>query len=450
MFRISLKYTWIALLLIIQQKSFGYSNFVMPTSKVIQNECKPVVKLGIDIIQERNFDLLAGKNVGILTSSTEVNSEGKLSKQVISSAKNCNLIATFEPSSWILDSDSQIFENSGTGLLDTTGKRSRQRRATITRSWLDTIDVLVIDLQDTGSRFCSNISSMIYALAICFECGVEVIILDRPNPLGSVVGGPAIEEETKSFVGPMIGMPMFHGMTIGEVANYIKESSVEVEINCDDYSEYCGDTLKITRKLMKSGKLTIVPIKGWKRDMTWAETGLVYGAVPPRIRDETCVNDLATSSLAFFCSALANNGPIFDFHHLKESDRCFACISSEKMDIVSIYSTLESEYSDLMIGLQLSYVIDDTKQCLFINTFDVKSSVTCGFSLYLIAEAQNLLKPWINLNDDKKNLLQKYVGDSELCTALFSGKVIDLRYFVNKWSHQGRKFQRRMSQYLLY
>lgn len=450
MFRLSLKLIATSLLLITQQTSFGYSRFIMPTSKILQNDFQPVVKLGIDIIQERDFDLLAGKNVGILTNVTEGNSEGKLSRQVISNARNCNLIATFEPYNGILDRDFSPLESDLADLLDLSDKKIYQRRATITKAWLNTIDVLVIDLQDTGSRFCTNISSMIYALAACFECGVEVIILDRPNPIGPVIGGPLIEEDTKSFLGPIIGMPMFHGITIGEVANYLKESNTYIEITSDDVCGDCFGTLKITPDLMKSGKLTIVPVKGWKRDMTWANTGLIYGSTSQKFRDDICVNDFAINSLAFFCCALADGGPIFNFHHLQESDRYFACISSEKADIVALYSHLEAEYFDLMTGLQLSYIIDDTKQCLFVNTFDIKSSVTCGFSLYLISEVQKLLKPWVNLSDEKKDFLRKCIGDNELCSLMFSGKNIDPRYFINKWTQQTQEFWRKVSPYLLY
>lgn len=82
---------------------------------------------------------------------------------------------------------------------------------------LSGIDVLVFDLQDVGARFYTYISSLHYIMEACAENGIELIILDRPNPNGIIVDGPILEQEHSSFVG-MHPVPILHGMTIGEYA----------------------------------------------------------------------------------------------------------------------------------------------------------------------------------------------------------------------------------------
>jgi uncharacterized protein YbbC (DUF1343 family) len=82
------------------------------------------------------------------------------------------------------------------------------------------LDIMVFDLQDVGARFYTYISSLHYIMEACAENNIELIVLDRPNPNGSIVDGPILEKEFTSFVG-MHQIPLLHGMTIGEYANMI-------------------------------------------------------------------------------------------------------------------------------------------------------------------------------------------------------------------------------------
>ena len=82
------------------------------------------------------------------------------------------------------------------------------------------IDIMIFDLQDVGARFYTYISSLHYIMEACAENNIQVIVLDRPNPNGSIVDGPILEKEFTSFVG-MHPIPLLHGMTIGEYAQMI-------------------------------------------------------------------------------------------------------------------------------------------------------------------------------------------------------------------------------------
>lgn len=101
------------------------------------------------------------------------------------------------------------------------------------KKYLEDIDVVIFDIQDVGVRFYTYISSMHNVMEICAETGKEMIILDRPNPLGDYIDGPVLEKEYKSFVG-MHEIPVVHGLTVGELALMINgEKWLSGGLQCD-------------------------------------------------------------------------------------------------------------------------------------------------------------------------------------------------------------------------
>ena len=116
------------------------------------------------------------------------------------------------------------------------------------------IDVLVVDLQDVGCRVYTYIWTLFLALKACEKEGVEVLVLDRPNPIGGRREGPLLEEEFRSFVG-LAPLPLRHGLTIGEVALYFRA--------------FLGLSIPVH----------VLPLEGWRRSMLFPETGLPW--VPP-------------------------------------------------------------------------------------------------------------------------------------------------------------------------
>ena len=111
------------------------------------------------------------------------------------------------------------------------------------------IDVMIFDLQDVGARFYTYISTLHYIMEACAEQKIPLMVLDRPNPNGSIVDGPILEKEYKSFVG-MHPIPLLHGMTIGEYAKMINgEHWLKEEVQCP---------------------LTVIPCLNYKRDMTYS------------------------------------------------------------------------------------------------------------------------------------------------------------------------------------
>ncbi|HUU40151.1 MAG TPA: DUF1343 domain-containing protein [Desulfatiglandales bacterium] len=117
---------------------------------------------------------------------------------------------------------------------------------------IDAIDLLIIDLQDVGTRVYTFISTMLSSLKAAAKAGKRVLILDRPNPVGGViVEGNILRQEFCSIVGPF-PLPMRHGMTMGELANLFNNA---LKLDCD---------------------ISIIPLAGWTRDMLWKDTGLSW------------------------------------------------------------------------------------------------------------------------------------------------------------------------------
>ena len=123
---------------------------------------------------------------------------------------------------------------------------------------LKDLDVLLFDLQDVGARFYTYLSTLTHVLEACAETGVEVWVLDRPNPNGQYVGGPVLEPAFRSFVG-LHPVPVVHGMTLGELARLIRAQGWIAQA--------------------KALRLTVIPAQGYRHRQTWAETGVRW--VPP-------------------------------------------------------------------------------------------------------------------------------------------------------------------------
>ena len=124
-----------------------------------------------------------------------------------------------------------------------------------TKEMLDLVDILLIDLQDIGTRVYTFITTLAYCLTAAQEQGKKVVVLDRPNPIGGTgVEGNLLKDEFRSFVG-VYPLPMRHGLTIGETARIF---NTRYQIGCD---------------------LEVIPMEGWNRTMCFQETGLYW--IPP-------------------------------------------------------------------------------------------------------------------------------------------------------------------------
>ena len=229
------------------------------------------VQTGIDVLERNNFDPVRGvsgkKKIGLLTNQTGLDSQGRRTIDVLAHADGISLDAIFSP------------EHGVTGTLDTTDVGNMKDAATGIPVYsvygatdaarrpspdvLKQFDAIVVDIQDAGVRFYTYETTLGYFLEGAAKAGVEVFVLDRPDPVtGSFVQGPMPDPGRESFVS-YGAVPVRHGMTMGELA---KMYNSERNINA---------------------KLTIIPIEGWMRGDWFDSTALGWVNPSPNLRSLT-------------------------------------------------------------------------------------------------------------------------------------------------------------------
>ncbi|MCL5029209.1 MAG: DUF1343 domain-containing protein [Bacteroidetes bacterium] len=225
----------------------------------------PKVKTGIEVLRDQNFKILEGKKVGLITNPTGVDSKLQSTVDILYHAKNVKLVALFGPEHGVRGDysagayvESYTDKETGLPVYSLYGKTSKP-----SKEMLKNIDVLVYDIQDIGCRSYTYISTMGKAMEAAAENNIPLVVLDRPNPLGgNIVEGNLVEDGFESFVS-QFKIPYVYGLTCGELAKLLNDEG-----------------------MLKNGEkcnLTVVPMKGWKRKMSFENTGLPWVMTSPHI-----------------------------------------------------------------------------------------------------------------------------------------------------------------------
>jgi uncharacterized protein YbbC (DUF1343 family)/CubicO group peptidase (beta-lactamase class C family) len=220
------------------------------------------VLAGIDALRADGFAPLKGLRVGLLTNHTGRARDGATTIDLLAAAPGVTLVSLFTPEHGIrgeLDAAVPSSKDEKTGLPIHSLYGSAQRP---TPAQLSGLDVVVIDLQDIGTRFYTYMSSMAYMLEAAAANRVRVMVLDRPNPIGGVqIEGPPADATAVGFTAYFASMPIRHGLTMGELARLFNgERSIGAE-------------------------LTVVPMRQWRRDAWFDETGLPWVNPSPNMRN---------------------------------------------------------------------------------------------------------------------------------------------------------------------
>jgi len=228
------------------------------------------VKTGIDVLEETKFAALhpvkggAPRSIGVLTNQTGVDSDSRRTIDVLAKVPGISLDAIFSP------------EHGVTGTLDTTDVRNDKDAATGVTVYsvygakdaarrppmdvLQRLDAVVIDVADVGARFYTYEATLGYFLEAAAKAGIDVLVLDRPNPItGSFVQGPVSDEGQEKFTN-YFPEPVRHGMTLGELAKMV---NAERHIGA---------------------KLEVVTMEGWQRGDWFDSTGLTWVNTSPNLR----------------------------------------------------------------------------------------------------------------------------------------------------------------------
>ncbi|NWF52964.1 MAG: DUF1343 domain-containing protein [Nitrospirae bacterium] len=223
---------------------------------------KSRIQTGLDYFEKNLPKKLKGSRLGLLVHPASVNKRLKHAINLFIKSKKFTLKALFGPQHGIFgDTQDNMIEWEGfhdqcTGLtvFSLYGKTRKPEP-----SMLEHIDSLVIDFQDVGSRYYTFIWTMDNCMQVCMELNKSIVILDRPNPIGGQkIEGPVLETSFASFVGQR-PLPIRHGMTIGEIGRYFQD------------------------KFYPSLDLYITPIKSWKRNMWFHDTGLPWVMPSPNM-----------------------------------------------------------------------------------------------------------------------------------------------------------------------
>ena len=221
------------------------------------------VKTGIEVLKANNFKQLEGKRVGLVTNPTGVDNSLKSDVDILHEAANVKLVALFGPEHGVRG-NVHAGDHVGNAADPTTGVPvySLYGKSRIpSKEMLQGIDVLVYDIQDIGCRSFTYISTLGNIMKAAAENGIKVMVLDRPNPLGGEkVEGNLAEDDCLSFVSAF-KIPYVYGLTPGEVALLLNGENM-LGAKCD---------------------LEVVKMKGWKRKMTYDQTGLQWVLPSPHI-----------------------------------------------------------------------------------------------------------------------------------------------------------------------
>lgn len=391
------------------------------------------IKLGIDHLEDLSFRVLLGKRVGLLTHPAGVNSSGRSTVLVLHHAKEINLVSLFGPEHGIYGDekasvpvDDKIDHRTNLPVYSLYGKFRKP-----TPKMLADLDCLVIDLQDVGVRCYTYISCMRYVMEACFEAGVEVVVLDRPNPLGGLkMAGPMIDREWISYVGAF-PMPFVHGMTIAEIALWSKQSS---------------GILKIEESVRRKGKLTLIPMLGWKRNMTWPSTGLVWRPTSPNIPTLDSVAGYPMTGLG------AQMGK---FKHGIGTKHPFRFLTFDGRTASEIKRALEE------LNLKgLSYKIMDTQGSngekingvyIVIKDWSRWQPTELAFAMMQLSARWQTPSPFANVKKSESNLFNKHVGSTAWWNHLSTGGTsVNPSSFMLGWEHEVQTFRKQTEPYLLY
>jgi uncharacterized protein YbbC (DUF1343 family) len=241
----------------------------------------PHVLPGDDVFISETWRELAGRSIGIVTNQSGVLSDGTTLVDAARANSQIHVKALFAPEHGLRGD-----RDAGTYVPSYTDPRSGLPVYSLygatrmpTARMLDGVDVLVFDIQDVGARPYTYASTLAYVMQTAKTYGKEIWVLDRPNPIGGLrVEGPVLDPAYKSFIG-LYPIPERHGLTIGELAQLFNG---HFDIGA---------------------KLRVIALRGWSREMLWADTNLRWTPTSPNV-------PYALTPLVYLATGLIDEGGV--------------------------------------------------------------------------------------------------------------------------------------------
>ena len=387
-----------------------------------------MVLTGVDVIgldgNEREH--LMGKRLGLITNPTGVAKNLRQTIDVL--YKDFRLVALFSPEHGLrgevqdaLDIPEYLDGSTGLPVYSLYGATRKP-----TSQMLNGIDTLVFDIQDIGVRFYSYITTMVFAMEACSEHGKELVVLDRPNPIGgTVVGGNIIEKEFTSFLG-LSGLPIRHGFTVGELAMWANEA---LNIRCD---------------------LAVIRMQGWRRDMWYDETGLPWVLPSPNM--PTLDTATVFPGTCFIEGTNVSEG--------RGTTRPFELLGAPWIDGILLADSLNSKglpgcaFRPCYFVPTFSKYEDELCQGVQIHITDREAFEPIGAGIEILRTIKALWPEqfrWVeSLEQMSRGRLHIDIlaGTDELRKAIDEDG--DIHYMLDKWRHDAEMFRETRSGFLLY
>jgi len=414
----------------------GYGNS-LPTapSGTSEKRIPAPVKPGIEVLRDMGFSPLLGKRVGLVTNPSGVDRELRSTVDILFNAPGVNLVALFGPEHGVRGDvyaggkvTDMADEATGLPVYSLYGATRKP-----TAEMLQGIDVMVYDIQDVGARSYTFISTLGLVMEACSEPGIEVMVLDRPNPLGgNKIEGCYAEDGLISFVG-QYKIPYIYGLTVGELAALINGEGLN-----------CG---QLGGQKPCCCRLSVIPMEGWKRDMLYSDTKLPWILPSPNI---------PTADAAINYSAAGICGELYNFLNIGIGYTLpFGVFGAEWIDAEALKGRLDSyglpgvefrtiyfkpfsgsSAGKLVKGVQYFFT-DYEKACVTMTQFYVMQAVA-------------------ELRPDKKafetasriGLFDKVCGTSFIRTAF--GRRYRVEDILDYWNKDADSFRELSRKYYLY
>lgn len=296
--------------------------FSQPLSAKARKSSDSYVRPGIEVLESMDFSCLKGKRVGLVTNPSGVDRNMRSTVDILFNAPGVELVALYGPEHGVrgnVYAGGKVADtvDEATGLPVYSLYGSTRKPAP---EMLEGIDVMVYDIQDVGVRSYTFISTLGLVMEACAEKGIEVVVLDRPNPLGgNKIEGSYVESGFFSFVS-QYEIPYIYGLTVGELALLINSRGLNRGQLGDQEPSRC--------------ELTVIPMEGWRREMLYKDTGLPWVLPSPNIPSDE-------AALCYPASGLC--GELYGFLNIGVGYTLpFQVFGAEWIDAVKLKEVLDS------------------------------------------------------------------------------------------------------------